>query len=91
MRSSHGTPEQIESDILVEQLLARLTPEERMVCVWKELGFSSREIAKEQGTSVERVNTFFHRVKRKIRDALRTPDVNASSSPATPRTKARTA
>ena len=91
MRSSHGTPEQIETDILVEQLLARLTPEERMVCVWKRIGFSSREIAREQGTSVERVNTFFHRVKQKIRDALRTPDVNASSSPAAPRRKARTA
>jgi RNA polymerase sigma factor (sigma-70 family) len=86
-----GTPEQIEADILMRELLAQLTPEERLVCVWKRLGLSSKEIAEQQGTTVERVNTFFHRVKQKIRDTLRPRDVS-SSSPATPqRAKARTA
>jgi RNA polymerase sigma factor (sigma-70 family) len=85
-----GTPEQIEADILMQELLAQLTPEERLVCAWKRLGFSSKEIAQQQGTTVERVNTFFHRVKQKIRGTLRPRDVNSSSSaspqPAKPRT-----
>ena len=62
-----------------------------MVCAWKRLGFSSKEIAQHQGTSVERVNTFFHRVKQKIRDRLRPREVNSSSQTTPQRAKARTA
>lgn len=87
LRSSSGTAEQIEADILIEQLLAHLTPEERLICIWKRFGFSSREIAREQGTSVSRVNTFFHRVKRKIRNALRGTSADVASSRTPRRTK----
>ena len=62
--------EQIEADILLEELLATLTAEERGLCMRKQSGFSSREIAKEQGTFVARVDTLFCRIKRKFRDAL---------------------
>jgi DNA-directed RNA polymerase specialized sigma24 family protein len=91
LRSNQGTPEQIEADILIQEVLAQLTPEEQLICIWKRVGFSSREIAKEQGTTVERVNTFFHRVKRKVREALRPPNAKASSSATTHRAKARSA
>lgn len=70
LRSPLGTPEHIESDILMRELLAQLTPEEQALCVLKELGFSSRQIADQQGTSVARVDTLFYRIKRKIRAAL---------------------
>ena len=70
LSSTHGSPEHIEAGILVQEVLAQLTAEERWLCSRKQLGFSSREIAREQGTSVARVNTLFYRVKRKIRNAL---------------------
>jgi len=90
LRANLGTPEQIEAGILIQEVLAKLTPEEQLICIWKRIGFSSREIAQQQGTTVERVNTFFHRVKRKVREALRPSEVKASS--VTPhRAKARSA
>ena len=69
LRSNAGTPEHIESNILLQELLAQLTDEEQAVCTWKRLGLSSREIARKQGTSVARVDTLFYRIKRKIRSA----------------------
>lgn len=76
LRSQFGTAEQIETHILVEQLMARLTPEERSVCIWKQLGFSSRQIAEEQGTTVACVDTLFYRIKRKVRSAIREPQAS---------------
>jgi DNA-directed RNA polymerase specialized sigma24 family protein len=78
MESRDGTPEQIEADILLDELLATLTAEERVLCMRKQSGFSSREIAKEQGTSVARVDTLFYRIKRKFRDALSNKRTGAS-------------
>ena len=87
LQASAGTQEQIETDILLREMLEQLTAEERLICSWKRLGFSSREIAQEQGTSIERVNTFFFRLKRKIRAILREPGVQGAESKAEPRTK----
>jgi RNA polymerase sigma factor (sigma-70 family) len=78
--SRRGSQEQIEAAILVQQVLARLTPEERWLCDRKRLGLSSREIAAERGTSVAHVNTLFYRVKRKIRNALHQGRSGARSS-----------
>ena len=39
-----GSVEQIESDILLREVLAQLSPDERLICVWKKSGFSSEEI-----------------------------------------------
>jgi DNA-directed RNA polymerase specialized sigma24 family protein len=54
-KSSQGTAEQIEAHILLQELLAQLTAEERALVMRKQSGLSSREIAREQGTSVARV------------------------------------
>ena len=91
VQSSVGTPEQIEAEILVRELLAQLTPDEQLLCVAKRLGFSSKEIAEEQGTTVERVNTFFHRVKQKMRVALRGHDADGVARTTGERAKTRTA
>ena len=91
LRANVGSQEQIEADILLEEMLARMTPEERMLCMWKKLGYSSRQIAKEQGTSIERVNTFFFRLKRKIREILREPGAEAPAPRTAQRSKTRTA
>jgi len=91
VQASIGTPEQIEAEILVRELLAQLTPEEQLLCVAKRLGFSSKEIAEEQGTTVERVNTFFHRVKQKMRVARRGHDPNGIARTTGERAKTRTA
>jgi RNA polymerase sigma factor (sigma-70 family) len=90
MKSHDGTPEQIEADILLEELLATLTAEERVLCMRKQSGFSSREIAREQGTSVARVDTLFYRIKRKFRDALN-KRTGASLSTTSQATRTRTA
>jgi RNA polymerase sigma factor (sigma-70 family) len=90
MKSHDGTAEQIEADILLEELLATLTAEERALCMRKQSGFSSREIAKEQGTSVARVDTLFYRIKRKFRDALN-KRTGASLSTTSQATSTRTA
>jgi RNA polymerase sigma factor (sigma-70 family) len=65
-----GSVEQIESNILLREVLARLSPEERLICVWKKSGFSSQEIADYQGRSVAAVDTLFCRAKQKIRRFL---------------------
>jgi RNA polymerase sigma factor (sigma-70 family) len=68
--SEFGSAERIENAILLDEILARLSPDERMVCVWKKAGFSSKEIADRLGTSVGAVDTLFHRVKQKIQNAV---------------------
>jgi hypothetical protein len=51
-------------------VLAQLTPDERSLCFWKQLGFSSRDIAREEGMSVARVTALFYRIRRGVRNAL---------------------
>ena len=70
VQASHGSPEQIERDILLREAMETLSEEERVVCMWKTAGFSAQEIAKFQGRSVVAVDTLFSRAKQKIRHAL---------------------
>jgi RNA polymerase sigma factor (sigma-70 family) len=69
-------PSQVDSAILLErrillrEALSKLSEDERMVCVWKKAGFSSREIAAERGGTAAAVDTVFSRAKHKIRVAL---------------------
>ena len=65
-----GSAAQIERDILLREALDTLTPEEKLVCIWKRAGFSSREIAKFRGRSAAAVDTLFSRAKQKVRNAL---------------------
>jgi len=68
--AQYGSPEQMERDILLREALDTLSPEERMVCLWKKAGFSAQEIASTLGRSVPSVDTLFSRAKQKIRQAL---------------------
>lgn len=70
VQASHGSPEQIERDILMREAMETLSEEERTVCMWKTAGFSAEEIAKFQSRSVVAVDTLFSRAKQKIRHAL---------------------
>jgi RNA polymerase sigma factor (sigma-70 family) len=90
MASGVGTKEEIESAILEGELMAHLSPKQRLLCVLKKMGFSSREIAEEQQTTVADIDTQFYRIKRKIRAVLQdrgTADPWPSTSqPSKPRT-----
>lgn len=70
--ASFGTAEEVERNILLREVLGKLSQEERLVCVWKKAGFSSQEIAKYLGRSVTAVDTLFSRAKQKLRRALGT-------------------
>ena len=54
----------------LRRVLAQLTRQERLVCIWKRAGFSSRDIATFNGQSVASVNRVYARARRKLRDAL---------------------
>lgn len=65
-----GGVEEIERSILLREVLAHLSPEERLICVWKKAGFSSQEIAAFQSRSVSSVDTLLCRAKQKVRRLL---------------------
>jgi RNA polymerase sigma factor (sigma-70 family) len=81
LHSRHGTPEQIEANIRVQELASKLTADERVLLLRKQSGYSSREIAKELGTSVGRVNMLFYGIKRKFREAWSGWEAAASGWP----------
>ena len=66
-----GNREQIESDILVQEILAQLTPRERDLYFFRRWGHTSREIARAFGTTEGNVNTLVYRMNLKIRELLR--------------------
>lgn len=66
----HSTPQQIEQQILLRELLRKLTAEERLICIWKHAGFSSQEISKRLGRTVVGVDTAFCRAKDRLRRLL---------------------
>jgi DNA-directed RNA polymerase specialized sigma24 family protein len=70
LHARDGTREQIESDILVQEILAHLTPQERDLYFRRAWGHSSREIARACGTTAGNVNTLVYRMNLKIRDLL---------------------
>ena len=70
LEASVGTPEQIELEILLREVMQQLTPDERLVVTLKGAGHSSEEIATQRGTSAAAVDTLFSRAKSKIRDVL---------------------
>lgn len=69
-RTPVGGPEQIERHVLLREVLGLLSPGERRICIWKQAGFSSRDIARHRGSSAAAVDTLFSRAKQKIRKAL---------------------
>jgi DNA-directed RNA polymerase specialized sigma24 family protein len=92
LHTAFGTVEQVESKILVDQLLARMTEPEQILCVRKQLGFSSREIAQQNGMSVAAVDTLFYRIKRRFRSVLEpSGGSNGSTSRSSQERRTRTA
>ena len=67
LRAWDGAVEQTERNILLRELEAMLTPEERWIFQQKAHGYSSDEIAKVKGCSVNAVDQVMSRVKRKLR------------------------
>ena len=90
LHARNGTQEQIETDILVQQILAHFSPEERDLYYWKAWGHSTREIARACGKSEGHVNTLVYRMRLKIRDLLRSTQTGESVNQATQPTKTRT-
>jgi RNA polymerase sigma factor (sigma-70 family) len=62
-----GNRESVERAILLREVLDRLTPDERRVCLWKLAGHSSREIARFLGMTAGAIDTMLFRIKRKAR------------------------
>jgi RNA polymerase sigma factor (sigma-70 family) len=80
MPTTCGTPEEIERSILMEEVMAHLSPEERLVFFLKiKAGFSSEQVARFRGTSVNAVDIVFSRTKRKISRLLSVQQYGHSS------------
>jgi DNA-directed RNA polymerase specialized sigma24 family protein len=60
-----------EDPVWMREALDMLTPQERLICIWKIAGFSSRQIAQHEGRSVADVDKLFAGAKRKLQRALR--------------------
>lgn len=69
LSSDLASPDRIEREILLREIMALLSSDERLICVLKTAGYSSREIAARLGRSVTGVNVAFWRATRKIRRA----------------------
>lgn len=73
-----ATPHQIEQQILMRQVLKRLSAEERLICIWKQAGFSSHEISSRLRRSAPAVDTVFSRAKERLRRILQDTPNGAS-------------
>jgi len=79
MPAAYGSAESIEHRILMQQVVAHLTPEERLVFVLKVwCGFTSEQVAYFRGTSANAVDILFLRIKRKIAALLGVPQYGTS-------------
>ena len=66
LRAWDGSVEEIERGILLRQLEEHMTPEEKWIFNLKAFGYSSEEIAKLRGSSVNSVDKVMSRLKQKI-------------------------
>lgn len=76
LEASEGSAERIEQDVLVREVMAQLTEDERFVFARKAWGYSSVEIAEGLGTTAAAVDTLFTRAKDKARAGLGIPKVS---------------
>jgi DNA-directed RNA polymerase specialized sigma24 family protein len=67
LRSWHDTVEDAERAIQMRECLERLTSEEAFVWERKSRGFSSQDIARFRGCSVNAVDKMFSRIRQKLR------------------------
>ena len=66
LRAWDGSVEEVERGILLRELEAHMTPEEVMIFNLKAFGYSSEDIAKLRGSSVNSVDKVMSRLKQKI-------------------------
>ena len=66
LRAWDGSVEEMERGILLRQLEAHMTPEEARIFNLKAFGYTSEEIAKLRGSSVNSVDKVMSRLKQKI-------------------------
>ena len=71
LSASQSGPAEIEYEILLREVLSRLSPRERFIAIRKKAGFSSQEIGEHIGMSVSAVDTTFWRIRRKVQKLLR--------------------
>lgn len=71
IRPKRREPREPEQDNSFTRMMNQLTREERCVCEWRRLGFSSRQIARHQGNSVAAVNALYSQATAKIRRLLK--------------------
>ena len=62
-----GTPDQIERDILMKELVAQMTPEEAFVFAHKMAGHTSAAIAAKLGCAPATVDVTVWRIRQKLR------------------------
>ena len=67
LQALDGSVDQIERDILLREIESSLTPQEARIFHLKALGFSSEEIARSRGSSVNSVDKVMSRLKQKFR------------------------
>ena len=68
---SAGIDTVADDSVLMRQVLDKLSQRERLVCIWKLAGFSTRDIARHLGRSDAAIDSVFTRAKRKLRRSLR--------------------
>jgi RNA polymerase sigma factor (sigma-70 family) len=76
--ATFGTAEEIESNILARELLARLTPDKRRVCLLRSAGFTGFEIAERCRMSPSALNTLLSRARNKLRGLARPRPTSSS-------------
>jgi DNA-directed RNA polymerase specialized sigma24 family protein len=89
--AQEGSPEQIERDLLLKELLSNLSTEEQEVILYKKLGLSTAEIAARQQRSPGAVDVLFFRIKQKFRDLLSSNDASGTATAASPATRTASA
>ena len=89
--AQEGSPEQIERDLLLKELLSNLSEEEQEVILYKKLGLSTAEIAERQQRSPGAVDVLFFRIRQKFRDLLSSKDESGTATAASPATRTASA
>ena len=67
LRAWDGSVEQIEQTVLLHEYEAQMTEEEAWIFHLKSLGYSSEDVARRRGSSVNAVDKVMSRLRQKIR------------------------
>ena len=81
-------PDKNERDKL-RKVLAQLSREERLVCIWKRAGFSTQEIANHHHRSVGSIEKVFASARNKLRQLLSKEEAKKSSRHSAPKKSGR--